>query len=242
VRVRTAVTVVVLFFIVKLAMTWVALNTWASYPEHPGGSHHWHIELGPLAEWLAAVAAAGAAMAALHIARRDRQQRIAERHDEDMAQARLVHVRLSEWSNRPDVNVTVQDFGSLPLLDVTLVAARWTQHLDARCVVEENKNGKNVLVELAQADVRQRVLLPTTNAYERANDRRAEFRFYFVHPADNRPLRTPDTDGPTAAYKNPTLVKTDLMTVLVEVQFTTANGVRWEVEATGAGSKEPRRL
>jgi hypothetical protein len=39
----------------KAAATWVVLNAWASYPEHPA-THHWHIELGPLAEWLAAVA------------------------------------------------------------------------------------------------------------------------------------------------------------------------------------------
>jgi hypothetical protein len=29
---------------------------WASYPEH-GVANHWHVELGLLAEWLAAVAA-----------------------------------------------------------------------------------------------------------------------------------------------------------------------------------------
>ena len=108
-RTRTAVKVVVGFIAVKAALTWTALNSWASYTERPG-AHHWHVELGRLAEWLAAGAAAIAAIMALYIAGRDRQQRIAERHEEQKTHARLVRLSVETETSRPAVIVEARKF------------------------------------------------------------------------------------------------------------------------------------
>jgi hypothetical protein len=239
-RVRTAVGVVSGFVVVKAAITWAVLNLWASYPERPGG-RHWHIELGPLAEWLAAVAATGAAITALYIAGRDRQQRVAERHDHEKAQARLVQVELSLLMHSPDVIVQVRNFGSLPTLDVDLTDAAWVEHLDARWVTNWMRNAPSEYV-LARVGLRRRILMPGTESHDLAYDRLAQFGVCFLHPTEDRPLRPIVTTGPKANYMLPLYVEPDLSKVAVQIRFTAANGVRWEIVATGVDSGEPIRI
>ncbi|MGC2380721.1 MAG: hypothetical protein WA622_26970 [Mycobacterium sp.] len=228
------------FVVVKAALTWVVLNTWASYPKRPG-VHHWHIELGPLAEWLAAAAAAGAAITALYIAGRDRKQRSAERHDEEKTQARLVRMEVSQWHNKPVVTVQVRNFGSLPILDIELSDATWSQHPDARWVTNWGMNTWPK-TEPAQVGLHRPILKPHIELDDRAFDRLVEYEICFIHHAEDRPLRPKVTTGPAANYLVPNYVPTDLSTVVAKIRFTTANGVRWETPTNGAGSGEPVRL
>ena len=78
-RVRTAIAIVTGFIAVKAILTWAAVNAWASYRERPTAGPPWHIELGNVADWGAAVATFAAAVAALFIATRDRKERERER-------------------------------------------------------------------------------------------------------------------------------------------------------------------
>ena len=98
-RLRTAVAAVSSFIVVKAVLTWVVLSTWASYPERPG-SRHWHVELGPLAEWLAAIATAAAAITALYVAGRDRKERTTERRNLQKTHARLVQLVVHQVTNK----------------------------------------------------------------------------------------------------------------------------------------------
>lgn len=235
-RVRTAVAVVSTFIAVKAALTWVVLNAWASYPEH-GGTHHWHLELGPLAEWLAAVAAAGAAITALYIAGRDRRERIAERHDEQKTQARLVQLSVETETNRPAVVVQVRNFGPLPVIDIDLVDATWSEHPEA---VWEPLDSHWVATNRQANKTHRPILMPNQGVQEDTFDTLAYFVVRFMHPTENRPLAP--IEPRTANYQIPSYVRTDLSNVVAKVRFTTADGVRWETPTKGEGSGEPTQL
>lgn len=233
-RVRTAVTVVSGFIVAKAALTWVVVNTWASYPEHPG-SRHWHIELGPLAEWLAAVATATAAIVALYVAARDRRDRAAERHDEQKTHARLVQIFV-ESDSAANIIIEVRNFSPLPVIDVDLVDATWSEHREARWVpFPSHWVGRG-----RPATSTHRPILKPSEGIEDTYDTLAHFRFRFLHPTEDRPLAP--IHPRTANYPHQSYLPIDLANVVAKVQFTAADGVRWETPTKGEGAGEPIRV
>jgi hypothetical protein len=233
-RVRTAVAIVSSFIAVKAALTWVALNTWASYPERRI-THHWHVELGPLAEWLAATTAAGAAIIALNIAARDRKDRIKERHDQQKTHARLVQLSI-EPDSKGAVNVQARNFGPLPVIDIDLVDAAWSEHPNARW----EPLGSYWVGRNRHATSTHRPILMPIQGLDDTFDTLADFVIRFVNPTDGRPLAP--IEPRTANYQVPSYVPTDVSKVVVKIRFTTADGVRWETPTKGHGSGEPTRL
>ena len=119
-RVGTAVGIVTAFVTVKAALTAVVLWAWRAEP-----GHHWHIELGPLAEWLGAFTAAGAALIALAIATADRWERKRERHQADEAQADLVLVEVFPSQGFAGFDVRVTNYGTRAVLDVEFETAQY---------------------------------------------------------------------------------------------------------------------
>jgi hypothetical protein len=234
-RVRTAVAVVSGFVVVKATLTWVVFNKWLSYPEHPG-SHHWHVELGPVAEWLAAAAAAGAAITALYIAGRDRKDRITERRDEQKAHARLVRLSVETETGRGAVIVQARNFGPMPVMDIDLVDATWSEHHEARWEpLPGHWRGRN-----RQATNTHRPILMPTQGLDDTFDTLAYFVLRFLDPTEDRPLAP--INPRTASYPHPSFLPIDLSNVVVKVRFTTADGVRWETPTKGEGSGEPTPL
>jgi hypothetical protein len=230
-----ALAVVSGFIVVKAALSWVVLNMWASYPERLG-AHHWHIELGPVAEWLAAGAAAFAAIVALGISGRDRKDRIAERHDEQKTRARLVQLSVETETSRPAVVVQARNFGPLPVIDIDLVDATWSEHPEARWEpLKSHWVGRN-----RQATETHRPVLMPSQGLDDTFDTLAYFVIRFMHPTEDRPLAP--IEPRTANYQIPSSVRTDLTNVVAKVRFTTADGVRWETSTKGEGSGEPTRL
>ena len=71
-------------------------------------------------------------------------------------------------------------------------------------------------------------------------DTLAHFVICFMHPTEERPLAP--IEPRTADYQIPSYVRTDVSNVVAKVQFTTADGVRWETRTKGSGSREPVRL
>jgi sugar phosphate isomerase/epimerase len=227
-RVRTAIGIGAVILVAKAALTAVALSGWAAIAGPRWPSYHWHIELGSLGEWLAALAAAGAAIAALGIATRDRSARERERQSEEKTLARLVRLTVSSNIGSPTVTVEVRNYGPLPILDLELVAATWTEHPDARW-------GTNGLS-------RERLYCPMLGPEAEHKDAGAGVRYYvwFMHPTTDEPLaevaieRTPKTPRE--------YVPIDPSTVEIRFRFRTANGVRWETPTRVAGTGEPVRL
>jgi hypothetical protein len=132
-RVRTAVAVVSGFVVAKAALTWLALEGWGSLPQRPGFIGHWRIQLGTFGEWFAALATAAAVGVALYIAWKDRHDRISERHDEQKTHARLVQLSVDgRANNRAAVTVEARNFGPLPVIDIDLVDATWSEHPEAQ--------------------------------------------------------------------------------------------------------------
>jgi hypothetical protein len=184
---------------------------------------------------LAAGATAGAAMTALYVGWRDRQDRILERHEEQTTHARLVQLFV-ETDTSAAVIVQVRNFGPLPVIDIDLVDATWSEHQDARWqALNTHWVGRN-----RQATRTHRPILKPSQGLDDTFDTLTYFRFTFLHPAEDRPLAP--IDPRTAEYKIPSYVRTDLANVVAKVRFTTADGVRWETPTKGEGSGEPGRV
>jgi hypothetical protein len=233
---RTAIIIAAALVAAKGALTAVALIAWVAIPERRRPFEHWHVEFGPLAEWLAAGAAAGAAMVALWIAGRDRQLRIRERRDEEKTHARLVQLSVQTESNRPAVIIQARNFGPLPVIGVTLVDATWSEHSDARWITLPS----NWVARNRVATSVHRPILKPSQGLDDTFDTLADFVISFVHPTEERPLAP--IEPRTAGYQHPSYVRTDVSNVIAKVQFTTAHGVRWETPTKGAGSGEPARI
>jgi hypothetical protein len=146
-RVRTAVTIVTAFVVVKGALTAIALTAWAIISERRWPVDHWHIELGPLTEWLAGIAAAGAAIVALWIATRDRWERRRERDAADEAQANLVLVEVFPSQGFAGFDVRVTNYGSRAVLNVEFETAQFEPFPNAEPVLGERARRRIPVVD-----------------------------------------------------------------------------------------------
>lgn len=196
------------------------------------------IELGNLSEALGALFTVLAVGAALWIASSDRRDRARERHEQELTQARLVLVTVSPVSHpSASIEVEVRNFGPLPILDIELAGASWTEHPTARLAVSF---GQYIGV-VRPATARRRPVLMSTNEFERSATTVVDFILRFKDEFDDdRPLTEPTAR--TAGYQHPNYEPIDLANVVVKVRFTTADGVRWETPTEGGSAGEPVRV
>lgn len=195
------------------------------------------VDWGLVVNALAAIGAIGAAVAALWIASRDRRERKDERHDEDRAKALLVRLLVQAQSNRPAFSVEVRNFGPLAVMDVELVDAVWSDHPGARWdTLDTSWQARG----LARNHTRRPILMPTAGADD-TFDTVVEFIIRFVHPIDDEAFEPP-IDPRTVGYQHPSFLPIDLAKIVAKVQFTTADGVRWETPTDGPGAGAPVRL
>lgn len=217
-------------------MTWFAFTAWSALPARHWPPNRWHIDLGNLSEALAAFATAVAAFAALWIAGRERRDRKQEREDEDKTHARLVYLdirtrvvllRPATKIGVPVVEVTVRNFGPLPVLDVEVSDAAWTEYPNARW-------RPNVL---------------TGRGYNILRPHRTDSSFEEIREVGVEFLR-PDQDQTMVAItgnypggdQHPIYAAIDLSNVAIKVRFTTASGIRWEAAIQGDRRGEPIRV
>jgi hypothetical protein len=89
-----------------------------------------HVDAGLIVNGLAAIGAFSAAGAAVWVATSDRRVRIRERDEANRVQAALVHMRL-QWQSLGDsqdgpyVQVKVNNWGRLPIVDVRAIRWEW---------------------------------------------------------------------------------------------------------------------
>lgn len=185
------------------------------------------IELGTLADWLAAFGAGGAALVALVIATRDRAERKDERHEEDATVARLVQLRATAQYGTPALNVSIRNFGELPILDISIADATWADHPDARWGTNglDRKGMKRpVLHNYWRTELE-------VSPFQDASPPMITYPVWFMHPTRDEPL-----------YASEDNARFDLSGVTVKIQFTTANGVRWILPTKGQGTGDPKRI
>lgn len=195
-----------------------------------------HVELGDLADWLAAIGAFTAAGIALCIATRDRKDRAAERHEAQKIAARLVHVDVRQIP-KPALDVKVRNYGPLPALDVAIIDATWNEHPDARWTILQ---ANWTTVDRVPTPVRKPVLMPAEDVND-TYDTTAEYRIGFIDPSTNEMIKTA-IDPRTANFPLPNYQPIDRANTTVTVAFTTADGVRWAITTNGTDANEPVRL
>jgi hypothetical protein len=157
--------------------------------------------------------------------------------DEEKTHARLVQLEVSTVSNRPVVVVQVRNFGPLPVLDVRLVDATWSEHPEARWETQNTSWQARGLPR----NTTYRPFLKPNQGLDDTFDMVAEFDICFMHPTEDRTLMPVVQQSSTPIQIN-TYARTDLSKVVVKIEFTTANGVRWETPTKGTGTGEPVRL
>ncbi len=118
-RLRTALRIVAAIVVIKAVV--IGIVWWRRYYLLRG--HQPHVELGSLADWLAAFAVAGAAIAALVIAGREGRHRAREREDADHAQARLVQVEVVRVPGQVDFDVRIHNYGDRAIIGVVVTNA-----------------------------------------------------------------------------------------------------------------------
>lgn len=176
------------------------------------------VQLGTVGEWLAALFAAVAAGAALHIAGRDRQIRALERRDAAEAQARLVRVEVKMLrSFRAAVfSVRIHNHSDRAIIGAAVVAAWWPGH--------PNYSWRHADIE----HDREPIVVPASQ-----RDSGGQVQIEFLDSAGNQ---TP-TPGTTDRDGNPVYDKLAVLPDAV-VCFMDADGTLWKV-GTSTG---PERL
>lgn len=241
-RVRTAVGITAAIIVTQGVLTAFTLKAWHAIPGRHWPPNRWHIELGNLSEALAALASTGAALVALwaglialRVANRDRQDRKQERDDEEKTHARLVRleaemrtINLHSWASpSPVVAVKVRNFGPLPVIDVRVTSATWSEHPAARCRATNLARRPSSILRQHQSD--------------QPYDEMVEFAVEFLPPTDEGTVIPVEGQYP-GGQGIPIFAKIDLSKVVVKIQFTTANGVRWETPTKGVGTGETMRV
>lgn len=172
------------------------------------------VEWGSMADGAAAVGSVGAAATALWIATKDRRARMREQMDADLARARLVLVQVAEPQGSAYFRIVVENFGPVPILDLTFETASLATAPQADCLPQPG------------ADV----------AFEVVEPKRAPRTFFvtFVDTAGHPVIGTRVVDS----HGNVTYPDADKRHVSATVQFTDAQGNRWR----RTGSEPPRRV
>lgn len=139
-------------------------------------------------------------------------------------------------SNRAAVVIEARNFGPLPVIDVDLVNATWTEHPEARWEALKS----HWVARDRKANSTHRPILMPTHGTQDTFDTLAYFVVRFMHPTEDRALAS--IEPRTANYPVKSYVRADFSNVVVKVRFTTADGVRWETPTKGEGAGEPTRL
>ncbi len=195
-----------------------------------GQSVNWYTGFG---QWLGALGSFIAAGVALWISVNDRHDRLSELRAEEQARARLVRVSAGWLPSRAAVEVRVENYGPLPVLDVELVAAEWSQHPQARWIA----------LNTGQPNPPEYTFSPLLKPRQSNDDLFIEvlvLAVQFVDSDTNQPLATPNPR--TANFGVPTYLPIDLSEVAIRVRFTDASGTLWETATDGAGSADPVRI
>ena len=122
------------------------------------------------------------------------------------------------------------------MIDVDLVDATWSEHHDARWQpLPSHWVGRNRNV----TSTHRPILMPS-QGIDDTFDTLADFVIQFVHAIEDRPVAS--IDPRSEKYQVPFYSPVDLSNVVVKLQFTTADGVRWETPTSGEGAGEPTRL
>lgn len=124
-RIQAAVGISAVVVIVKVTLTTalIGLTMWTAISRRCWPAGHWHVELGNLAAWLSALGSFTAAVIALSIANRNRNDSRRASDEAHMAQARLVRVSFEGLIAERGFAVEVENWGSLSILDVALIDA-----------------------------------------------------------------------------------------------------------------------
>ncbi|TLH61001.1 hypothetical protein C1S79_25770 [Mycolicibacterium phocaicum] len=194
--------------------------------EH-GQSVAWYTGFG---QWLGALGSFAAAGVALWISTSDRRDRESERLAEEQTHARLVRMSLDWHDTRAAVTAKLHNYGALPVLDVELVDAAWSEHPEAPWTALDNSwRGRRDY----------KPILKSHRGGDDTVDTVFELSIRFGDPEES-PLA--EVVPRTAGYVHPSYKSIDLAKVVVRIRFTTANGIRWEMACSELGAGEPIRI
>ncbi|MDC8980680.1 hypothetical protein PR370_01045 [Mycobacterium marinum] len=205
----------------------------SQYAHDLGQSVEWYTGFG---QWLGGIGSLVAALVALGIATRDRNERTIERRDEEKTHARLVRLEARSNIGSPTVSVTIRNYGPLPILDVELVDAEWTEYPELRWGTDR----------LMKRGLYHPLLKPQPQDDDTIHWVGIRYHIWLMHPTVDepliRPVELPATPGRNRPPHAPEYAQIDMANVVIKVRFTTANGVRWEVPTRGEHTGEPVRL
>ncbi|MGE2717902.1 hypothetical protein ACQI4L_27905 [Mycolicibacterium litorale] len=192
---------------------------------------HGRLQMGTVGEWVAASVTFAAVITAFAIATVDRREREKERRAEEATVARLVRLRVT-CTGSASVDVYIRNYGELPILDVDIANVSWTKHPEARWGTILTNDGT-----IARGNTKRPMLLNyrqsdnEVSSYQEASPPTINYPVWFMHPTVDEALIDTSNFAPI-----------DLSTVIIKIQFTTANGVRWETSTIGSGMGQPVRL
>lgn len=171
-------------------------------------------ELGSIFDGLAAAGSVVAAASALWIATRDRRDRVAERGEQDRAQARLVLVTVRPPQHSTLFLLDVENFGTSPVLDVEIESAHLTTHPQADWNLSRHSNNRYQILQTDRAGVTFQI----------------EFK-----DRNGAPILTESEPQSAGALRVDYAYRQH---VRATVQFTDAAGQRWRTDESGS----PRRV
>ena len=221
-RVRTAVAIVVAFVASKGALTWVALNIWATFQDRPlNPARHWHVELGNLADWVAGLGAVAAVFAALYVAGQEGRSRRRSEDSAAEAQAALVQVRIEEVMQGRLFRIIVKNYGDRAVLNVQFDWATYEKVPYAQAkpelghgdcpVLDHDRNPYSLWVDFEVDD-------DSEQAEDDGNQRKRSVIEGIWNEAYSQ------WDGPN---------KPDPKQVAAGIRFRDASGVRWRRDTSG---------
>jgi hypothetical protein len=210
-RTRTAIGIASAIVVAQGAMTWVAIKAWLAIPTRQWPVTSWHIQLGPLSEWVAALFTAFAVAVALWIAGHESRTRRRERADADHAQARLVDVEIDQSAYSQWFYVTIRNYGGSPIISVSVSNAWWAARPDV--------TWSHPPAEESSAPTVIRILQPER---ERAGQAAATLTIQFLAADGTLVPRVLEHD---AVYED-TYEEID-GTPDVEIHFMDSNGTHW---------------
>lgn len=189
---------------------------------------------GEVANWFSGVGSIGAALAALWIATRDRRDRRRDQLEEQNSHARLVQLSVAP-SGGGYVNVEVRNYGPLPVLDIDLIDAAWSEHPQA---LQVGSAGRFIRAE--EEVLHRPILMPHPAGHDDAYNTVADFTVTYFDAQTHELLAPIDTK--TVEFLLASRLPIDVSQVSAKIRFTSADGVRWETLSEGRGSGDPVRI